>query len=38
MLVAHWYEFRAAFGAESQPVSIPAGFDRIVSGYRSGRL
>lgn len=38
MLVAHWYEFRAAFGAEHQPVSIPPGFDRLISGYRTGRL
>lgn len=38
MLVAHWYEFRAVFGAQDQPVSIPPGFDRLIAGYRTGRL
>lgn len=38
MLVAHWYEFRAAFGADMQPVSIPGGFDRLIAGYRSRKL
>ncbi|MEZ5810877.1 MAG: head-tail connector protein [Rhizobiaceae bacterium] len=38
MLVAHWYEFRGSHGAEAQPVSVPAGFDRLVAGYRPGRL
>lgn len=38
MLVGHWYEFRAAYGAADQPVSIPAGFDRLISTYRTGRL
>lgn len=38
VLVAHWYEFRTAYRAEDQPVSIPAGFDRLVAGYRLGRL
>ena len=38
VLVAHWYEFRAAYRAEDQPVSIPAGFDRLIAGYRLGRL
>lgn len=38
MLVAHWYEFRASHGADAQPVSIPAGFDRLIAGYRTGRL
>lgn len=38
VLVAHWYEFRAVFGAQDQPVSIPPGFDRLIAGYRTGRL
>lgn len=38
VLVAHWFEFRAAYRAEDQPVSHPAGFDRLIAGYRLGRL
>jgi len=38
LLVAHWYEFRAAFGAAEQPVSWPAGYDRLIAPYRSRRL
>lgn len=38
MLVGHWYEFRAVYRADQQPVSIPAGFDRLIAGYRTGRL
>jgi uncharacterized phiE125 gp8 family phage protein len=38
VLVAHWYEFRAGFGAGDQPVSIPPDFDRLISSYRRGRL
>ena len=38
MLVAHWYEFRGSFRAKDQPVSFPAGFDRMLAGYRAGRL
>lgn len=38
LLVAHWYEFRAAFGAADQPVSIPAGVGRLLAGYRAMRL
>jgi uncharacterized phiE125 gp8 family phage protein len=38
MLVAHWYEFRASHGADDQPVSYPAGYDRMISGYRERRL
>lgn len=38
LLVAHWYEFRAAFGASQQPVSWPAGYDRLVAPYRARRL
>lgn len=38
VLVAHWFEFRAAFGAESQPVSFPAGYERLVAPWRRGRL
>jgi uncharacterized phiE125 gp8 family phage protein len=38
LLVAHWYEFRTGFGPADQPVSYPAGYDRLVAGYRAGRL
>lgn len=38
LLVAHWYEFRAAFGPADQPVSYPAGYDRLIAGYRDRRL
>lgn len=38
MIVAHWFEFRGRYDAEAQPVSIPAGFDRLIAGYRTGRL
>lgn len=38
VLVAHWHEFRASYGAQDQPVSIPPGFDRLIAGYRTGRL
>ena len=33
-LVAHWYEFRGAVAPDSQPVSFPPGFDRLVSIWR----
>lgn len=38
MLVAHWYEFRGSYGAADQPVAFPAGFDRLIATYRTGRL
>lgn len=38
MLVAHWYEFRASFGPNDQPVSRPAEYERLVAGYRMRRL
>lgn len=38
VLVAHWFEFRAAYRAEDQPVSHPPGFERLIAGYRLGRL
>lgn len=38
LLVAHWYEFRSGYGPDDQPVSYPPGFDRMVAGYRAGRL
>jgi len=37
-LVAHWYEFRAAFGAADQPVSFPPGYDRLIASCRRPRL
>lgn len=38
LLVAHWYEFRASFGPDEQPVSYPAGYERMIAGYRTRRL
>lgn len=38
VLVAHWYEFRTDFGPSDQPVSYPAGYDRMIAGYRARRL
>ena len=38
VLVAHWYEFRATYGAADQPVSYPQGYDRLIAGYRARRL
>lgn len=38
VLVAHWFEFRAVYRGEDQPVSHPPGFDRLIAGYRLGRL
>lgn len=38
LLVVHWYDFRAGFGPADQPVSYPAGYDRLIAGYRAGRL
>lgn len=37
-LVAHWYEFRASFGARDQPVSYPEGYERLISAYLTRRL
>src|SRR5690606_31610813 len=38
LLVAHWYEFRGAYGPGDQPVSYPAGFDRLIAAWRPVRL
>ena len=38
LLVSHWYEFRAAFGARDQPVSLPAGYQRLMAAYRPKAL
>lgn len=38
LLVAHWYEFRTAFGPKDQPVGYPAGYDRLVAPFRTRRL
>ncbi len=38
LLVAHWYEFRAAFDAGDQPASYPPGYDRLLAGHRARRL
>jgi uncharacterized phiE125 gp8 family phage protein len=38
LLVAHWYEFRTSYGPNDQPVSYPAGYDRMIAPYRRGRL
>ena len=38
VLVAHWYEFRAGFGASEQPVSFPPGYERLITPWRLQRL
>jgi phage conserved hypothetical protein, phiE125 gp8 family len=38
LLVAHWYEFRAGYRPDEQPVSYPPGYERMLSGHRLGRL
>jgi uncharacterized phiE125 gp8 family phage protein len=38
LLVAHWYEFRAGYRPDEQPVSYPPGYERMISGHRLGRL
>ena len=38
LLVAHWYEFRSGFGPGDQPVSYPAGYERMIGPYRRRRL
>lgn len=38
ILVAHWYEFRGAYGPDSQPVSIPEEYRRLIAGWRGPRL
>lgn len=38
VLMAHWFEFRAAFGPGDQPVSFPVGYERMLAGYRARRL
>lgn len=38
ILVAHWHEFRGAFGPDSQPVSIPNEFHRLISAWCGPRL
>lgn len=38
MLVAHWFEFRASFGASEQPVSYPEGYRRLISAHLQRRL
>ena len=38
MLVSHWFELRASFGADQQPVSMPDGYSRLLSSFMSRRL
>lgn len=38
LLAAHWYEFRTSYGPSEQPVSYPAGYDRMISAYVERRL
>lgn len=38
LLVAHWYEFRSSYGPGDQPVSYPAGYDRMLASHRLRRL
>jgi uncharacterized phiE125 gp8 family phage protein len=37
-LVAHWFEFRASFGADDQPVAFPSGYRRLIAPWTRGRL
>ncbi len=37
-LAAHWYEFRASYGPDDQPVSYPPHYDRMIASYRDRRL
>ncbi len=34
LLVAHWYEFRGAVSPQDQPVSLPAGFETLISQFK----
>jgi uncharacterized phiE125 gp8 family phage protein len=38
VLVAHWYEFRARYGPQDQPVSYPPVYDRLIAPFRDVRL
>lgn len=38
ILVSHWFEFRGAYGAKDQPVSIPDEYLRIIANFRMPRL
>lgn len=38
ILVSHWFEFRGAYGAKDQPVSIPDEYLRLIANYRTPRL
>ncbi|MBO6719148.1 MAG: phage head-tail connector protein [Rhizobiaceae bacterium] len=38
MLVSHWFEFRASFGAGEQPVSLPDGYRRLLASFMARRL
>ncbi len=38
LLTAHWYEFRGVLGPESQPVSYPCDYERLIAPYRTRRL
>ncbi|MEO3387847.1 head-tail connector protein [Mesorhizobium sp. CAU 1741] len=38
VLVAHWYEFRATYSAQQQPVSYPPVYDRLIAPWRTRRL
>ncbi|WP_173931135.1 head-tail connector protein [Chelativorans sp. Marseille-P2723] len=38
LLVAHWYEFRGAFGPDSQPVSVPDEYRRLLAAWQGPRL
>lgn len=38
LLAAHWYEFRTSYGPSDQPVSYPAGYERMISTYVERRL
>jgi uncharacterized phiE125 gp8 family phage protein len=38
VLAAHWYEFRASYGPDEQPVSYPPAYERMIASYRDRRI
>ncbi len=38
LLAAHWYEFRATWRPEDQPISYPPHYERLVAAYREHRI
>lgn len=38
VLVSHWYEFRGHAEPDQHPLSYPAGYERLLAGYKLRRL